>query len=156
MSTRANIIVKDQYGELIFYRHSDGYPKGAMPTLEKFLQYVKENRIRDNVEQAAGWLIILGREEYREAYKNESWANTKFDGEPSKPSHARNDGYGGNDWKVGAIEPATCIHGDIEYLYVIDLDKKTIRHCEAGMDGDYNASIPTKFYSGKFNQKVAA
>ena len=32
-----------------------------------------------------------------------------------------------NSWKVGAFEPTTEIHGDIQYLYVIDLDKQEIR-----------------------------
>lgn len=30
-------------------------------------------------------------------------------------------------WKCGAYEPSTCIHGDIEYLYEIDLQKKTLK-----------------------------
>lgn len=60
MSTRCNIIVKDGRDELIFYRHSDGYPEGAMPTLETFLALVKEGKVRSNVSQAAGWLILLG------------------------------------------------------------------------------------------------
>jgi hypothetical protein len=28
------------------------------------------------------------------------------------------------DWKVGAYEPTTSIHGDVEHIYVIDLVKK--------------------------------
>lgn len=104
MSTRANIIIKDEYDKLIFYRHSDGYPEGTLPTLEKFVDMVKDGKIRRNVEQASGWLIVLGREEYADEGLLE------------------NDYYG---WKVGAYEPSTCIHGDIEYLYIIDL-----RTCE--------------------------
>ncbi len=128
MSTRANIIVKDVNGdELIFYRHSDGYPEGALSTLEKFLGYVKDNRIRDNVGQAAGWLIVLGRDEYH------------------------GDGLDGMGWKVGSIEPTTCLHSDIDYLYVVDLGKKKITHRKAGRDSDYNTVIPRKFYGGKFN-----
>lgn len=129
MSTRANIIVKDGSDELIFYRHSDGYPEGAMPTLEKFLDMIKSGQLRDNVGQAAGWLIILGREEYGEARLTDSL---------------------GYSWKVGAIEPTTGIHGDIEFLYVIDLTKKTITHSETGRDADYNATVPAEFYRGKF------
>ena len=33
MSTRANIILKDSYDKLYFYRHCDGYPEGVAPTL---------------------------------------------------------------------------------------------------------------------------
>ena len=64
MSTRASIIIKDEDEKLIFYRHSDGYPTGTMPTLNKFLELVKSGKIRDNVGQSAGWLIILGALEY--------------------------------------------------------------------------------------------
>lgn len=131
MSTRANIIIKDASGdELIYYRHSDGYPDGAMPTLEKFMALVKEGKIRDNVGQAAGHLIVLGREEYA----SEGLLTSDF-----------------MSWKVGAIEPTTCIHSDIEFLYVLDLKSKTITHSETGRDGEYNATVPKDFYAGKFD-----
>jgi hypothetical protein len=50
--------------------------------------------------QSAGWLVIHGNKEY------------------SDKSH--------NGWKVGAYEPTTGIHGDIDYLYEIDLENKTL------------------------------
>lgn len=107
MSTRCNVIIKDSdFGttrELIFYRHCDGYPEGVAKTLGTFLKYVKSGRFRDNVGQSAGWLIVLGHQE---------------DGAESNSDFF--------DWKVGSYEPSTCIHGDIEYLYEIDLTKKTI------------------------------
>jgi len=108
MSTRAQIIIKDSDSELWFYRHSDGYPEGTMPTLNKFLEWVKSGRIRDNVEQSAGWLIIIGANEY--GNKNYEPGNDRFMG-----------------WKVGAYEPSIPEkHDDIEYLYTIDLVKKEI------------------------------
>ena len=110
MSTRANIIVKDSHDTLFFYRHSDGYPEGAVPLLEKFLGFVKEGLIRDNVGQAAGWLIMLGASEY-----------STMDRNILVPSQ---DGFSG--WKVGAIEPTTEIHGDVEYIYTVNLDTKEI------------------------------
>jgi hypothetical protein len=99
MSTRANIIIKDSYDKLWFYRHSDGYPEGALPTLKEFMRKVAKGDIRDNAMQSCGWLVIIGHEEYK--------------------AHQP-------DWKVGAYEPTTGQHGDIEYLYTIDLDKKVI------------------------------
>lgn len=78
-----------------------------MPTLEKFMKYVKAGKIRDNVQQAGGWLILLGSKEYN---------TTEPGGEPS-------------NWKCGSIEPCPPEkHGDIAYLYVLDLDKKTINN----------------------------
>lgn len=108
MSTRCNIVVKDSKGfreHLIFYRHCDGYPEGVLPLLTKFMTWVKEGKLRNNPEQSAGWLIVLGHQEY------------EILPEPSK------------DWQVGSIEPATQIHSDIEYLYVCDLSLLTIDIC---------------------------
>lgn len=110
MSTRANILIKDGYNQLWFYRQSDGYPEVTLPTLNKFLDWVKEGKIRNNVSQAAGWLILIGREEYFE--------DNKIPFEPS--------GDEIYSWKVGAYEPTTKQHGDIEYLYIIDLEKLEI------------------------------
>jgi len=123
MSTRANIIIKDNHEKLYFYRHSDGYEDGVMPSLNIFLNWVKEGKIRDNVSQAAGWLILLGAIEYGTIPKFET-EKSQFDWQKD---------YGDldtiippNNWKVGAYEPTTGIHGDIEYLYVIDLVSKKI------------------------------
>lgn len=105
MSTRANIVVKDSFkARMWFYRHSDGYPEGALPLLCRFMQDVTDGKLRDNASQAAGHLIMLGAREYEGVYPPGS----------------------GMDWKVGAIEPTTGQHGDIEYLYILDLEKKTI------------------------------
>jgi hypothetical protein len=113
MSTRAQIIVKDERQELWFYRHSDGYPEGTMPLLNKFIDYVKAGIIRDNVEQSAGWLVLFGAEEYKDQKEN-----------PLLPTSEES--FGG--WKCGSIEPCACRaqHGDIEYLYTVDLKAKTI------------------------------
>lgn len=128
MSTRCNIIIKDEHDQLFFYHHSDGYPEGVMPTLKKFLALVKKGKIRDNVGQAAGWLIMLGAMEYQTV-------EDKLFPEHKKLSYERDDDkidklikdFSPADWKVGAYEPSTGIHGDIEWLYTIDLEKKTIK-----------------------------
>lgn len=106
MSTRANVIIMDGYDQLYFYRHSDGYPEGALPTLKTFLQMVLSEQIRDNASQAAGWLILIGHEEYSDRL--------------NPPSESMR-------WKVGAYEPTSRIHTDVEFIYEIDLTKKEIR-----------------------------
>lgn len=115
MSTRAQVIVKDAYGdEVWFYRHSDGYPDGVKESLTKFLDYVKSGAIRDNTDQAAGWLVIIGHKEYLD--------NKYHFDEPQSGNNC----YG---WKVGAYEPcAPKQHCDIEYLYTIDLQDKKITY----------------------------
>lgn len=99
MSTRCNVIVKDNDQKLIFYRHSDGYPEGVKETLDIFCEMIKNGQLRRNVQQAAGWLIVLGHEEYALMNRGSSY----------------------NSWKVGAYEPTDNIHGDIEHLYEVDL-----------------------------------
>ncbi len=127
MSTRANIVLKDESGDTLwFYRHSDGYPEGTLPTLNKFMEWLNAGKIRDNVGQAGGWLIILGNTEYRNGSEN------------SLDWYGKNDEPGAeaklSGWKVGAYEPTTGQHGDIEYLYTIDLAKKTLDYREVGFD----------------------
>lgn len=108
MSTRCNIVLKSGRESLKFYKHSDGYPEHTMPILEKFLDGVKSGKYRDNVSQSAGWLIELGRTAWVEDMGLDACLSGMY------------------AWKVGYIEPTTCIHDDIEYLYTIDLVKKTI------------------------------
>ena len=123
MSTRANVILKDEQDKLIFYRHSDGYPEGTLPTLNEFLDLLKKGTIRNNVSQSAGWLIVIGANEYKTQYPPQ-------------------------DWKVGAYEPTTNIHGDIEYLYTIDLISKSIKvekvHCDYSTDKQTFTEISAK------------
>jgi hypothetical protein len=121
MSTRANIIVKKGDDKLFFYRHSDGYPECTMESLKTFCNMYKD-QLRDNVSQSAGWLILLGAVEYG------------FKGDLKDPS-GDNNKYEWNNWKVGAYEPTTGLHGDIEYLYIIDLDHKQLTCYEAKYRG---------------------
>lgn len=127
MSTRAQIIVKDRNGgELWFYRHSDGYPEGTLPTLQRFMEWVAGGKIRQNVEQAAGWLILIGADEYGQihTYRPEYSVRDKTREELVTPG----DDDGSCSWKCGAYEPCAhrYLHGDIEYLYTLNLGKLII------------------------------
>lgn len=128
MSTRCNIILEDEYTKqekntkLWFYRHSDGYPDGALPLLVEFMQYVINGSIRDNVSQAGGWLIMLGAEEY---------------GLKTKPN--KQDGFSG--WKVGSIEPTTNNHWDVDYIYNLDLQLKTISYQDYDEENDRKINV---------------
>jgi len=108
MSTRANVVIKDEHSSLWFYRHSDGYPECTAVSLIEFLSKHTKGSYRPNVGQSAGWLVIQGHKEY--------------DSETT-------------GWKVGAYEPTTGRHGDIEYLYVCDLDKMSITIYSSSWDG---------------------
>jgi hypothetical protein len=109
MSTRANVFLFNEWGDeagLWFYRHCDGYPEGLLPSLKIFCDWVQEGKIRDNPSQSGGWLILIGASEY------------ETDFEPS------GDAFSG--WKCGAYEPTFGEHGDIEFLYRVDLENKVI------------------------------
>lgn len=132
MSTRSNIKVIDDYTDesddspwkqpIWFYRHSDGYPEGALPLIKTFCEWVSQGRIRDNASQASGWLILLGAKEY-----DEEWVSTPTGLNRAKKATlfepANNDFSG---WKCGAIEPTHGEHGDIEFLYTIDLGNQLL------------------------------
>lgn len=123
MSTRCNIKVVDGNDTMWFYRHSDGYPEGTMPILKVFMKWLKDGKIRDNISQSAGWLIMLGALEYGTVPKCENDAPT-FEG---GRGYAKIDTIEApDDWKVGAIEPTSGQHSDIEWLYTINLVKKTL------------------------------
>jgi hypothetical protein len=124
MSTRCNVIIKDEDDQLIFYRHSDGYPDGALPTLKKFMQWVADGLIRSNVEQASGWLILIGADEYGDATDYKSSPTRTYRKEHILDPDPIDAGSG---WKCGAYEPSIDIHGDIEFLYTLDLKQITIQ-----------------------------
>lgn len=107
MSTRANIIIKDEYCTLYFYRHSDGYPSCTFEDLKGFVKDYTTNHFRLDAGQSAGHLILRGHAEYK------------------------TDGLLDNDsmsWKVGSYEPTDQIHGDVEYVYTINLIKRTLSY----------------------------
>ncbi len=99
MSTRANIIITDGQTTLYFYRHSDGYPKETGADLVEFCKGYSKH-LRDNPNQSGGWLIIHG--------------------------HNSMEKYAGYEWKVGNYEPTDKLHGDVEYIYVINLETRKI------------------------------
>lgn len=123
MSTRAGVILKDGDDELYFYRHSDGYPDGANPTLNKFLDYLKTGKIRNNISQAAGWLVLIGNDEY----VNEGYCGScqLFDSDKQPEDNYSN-------WKASSYEPCpkSHINDSLEWVYVIDVPKKTMKTYE--------------------------
>ncbi len=112
MGTRCNILITDAAGEKLWiYRHSDGYPEQVLPQLEELMEKVKQGLLRDNVGQFTGWLIVIGNKEYKRTRclptNDKEWQS----------------------WKCGAYEPTTGRHGDIDYLYRINLETQSVS-CE--------------------------
>ena len=125
MSTRCNVIIKDSGQTLFLYRHSDGYPDGAGADLIEFVQDYKSGAMRTNPCQSAGWLVVRGHFEYKAAapaHANdkgvEIWAASP---DRTGPRPNTKDSYDG--WECGAYEITDSLHGDVEYIYIIDLEK---------------------------------
>jgi hypothetical protein len=137
MSTRANVLIKDGRDKQWFYRHSDGYPSCTAESLKTFIKWLVDGKIRGNVGQGGSWLIILGnnetnkmikdmnKEDKERAKKNPDFAPRKYTSKDFGGSAKPSVGYSG--WKVGAYEITTEQHGDIAYLYTIDMEKETVR-----------------------------
>ena len=101
MSTRSNILVTDGQEKLLFYKHCDGYHTGQ-EILLKYMQEIKDGKLRNNVSQSAGWLIVFG-------YLNRTKSGN------------------GLDWQVGDYEPTDYYGSDIEYFYICDIKKMQIQ-----------------------------
>lgn len=110
MSTRANIIIQDQSTTLYFYRHSDGYPESTGEDLKEFCKGYSKN-FRADAMQSAGWLILHG-------------AGPSQDGINDRANKLYN-------WKCGDYEPTNGLHGDVEFVYIIDLDAMILEVREA-------------------------
>ena len=140
MSTRANVLVKDKYSEQWYYRHSDGYPSCTAESLKKFIQWLVDGKIRSNVCQGSPWLIVIGNQEYSES------DNIGGGKEPTGGTFG---------WKVGAYETTDGEHGDIAFLYTIDMKEKTVTIRDV-YDGSSNTYSYSDFLKTNFenNQRT--
>ena len=130
MSTRANVVLTETYTDsfkkshtekLMFYRHSDGYPEGVLPTLEKLSDWIRRGVVRNNLTQVAGWLVLLGAMEYNTIPEFKAEDGYCIDTDTIKDPR---------DWKVGAYEPCLGLAGDGEYLYTMDVRTGEIAYKE--------------------------
>lgn len=96
MSTRCNVIIKDENTKVQLYHHHDGYPEGVGQNLTEYMEEIKKlpqnesSKILSTPLSLAKWLCDEDREDEYE------------------------------------LEREVYLHGDIEYLYVIDLGEGTI------------------------------
>lgn len=93
MSTRCNVIIRQQGVQVVLYHHHDGYPEGVgMDLIERFGKNFRDEKAHVlSLSYAVNALIKDQNDEY--------------------------------EWCLR-------LHGDIEYLYTVDLERKTIV-CEA-------------------------
>lgn len=103
MSTRAHIRIKDGDEQIMLYHHHDGYPEGVGRDLKKFLRENCQN-YWDACEIANGLVKGGIKHEHKGLYSG-------------KVEVRADDEY----------EIATCIHGDEDYIYIIDCRAKTLK-----------------------------
>lgn len=104
MSTRAQVMVKGS--PILVYKHCDGYPDGVLPFLTEFIARFVKNRGND----PAYFLAQLLR---HNAISGEAEAKVG-DWSKDKPQYWPSNTFTG--WGLDCV-----VHGDIEYLYVVDL-----------------------------------
>jgi hypothetical protein len=127
MSTHAMVIITDGVDKVQFFRHSDGYPKETMKTLGKFMEWLKAGKIRDNVQQAAGWIILLG---YKERLDSAERLRKHYPNMPARiPFEPTAENIDPMGWSAGAYEPCDIDnkYGNI-HTYTINLVEKTLEH----------------------------
>ena len=127
MSTRCNVAIIDRHSfpevtPIMMYRHGDGYPDGVAKSLCTFVRWINARKLRDNASQSAGWLVLIGLQEYLEFHVTDFTefckagpreqrellqAATILDFEPR------------HDFGIGSYSPTRAIHGDIAYLHVV-------------------------------------
>lgn len=96
MSTRSNLIIKDDRNSIQLYRHSDGYPEsehGVIATLEQALEFC--------------WPLPRMEADDFAAAIVRAWKKN-----------------GGNIYIDGDYKGRESLHSDIEYYYVIEPDSE--------------------------------
>jgi hypothetical protein len=139
--------------QLFFYRQSDGNPERVLPVLRVYMKWIREGKLRNNLGKCAGWLTILGAIEYNNIPKYLYFKEKLGYVELNTILMPRN-------WRCGGFEPATGIHGDIEYLYEIDINnlELTVKKVSYTFDGqqmfeDYENEVHSVF-SMRQNKKL--
>ena len=105
---------------ILVYRHSDGYPEGAIPDLKNFLKWLG-GRIED-LEYTAANFIYWSKRNFEERYYNTDWGggkNKKWS-IPQDFNSILLIGFG--------ICEKDSFHGDIEYFYTV-ITNLTIKNC---------------------------
>lgn len=122
MSTRCNVIIKDDYDKIFFVRYCDGDPIGVLPSLKKFMLWIQNGNIRNNAIQAAGWLILIGAKEYENVYVGGgNWKKKETITEPYEINNKTEGLLSNYGWQCGAYDIVPALTKNIEYIYTLDL-----------------------------------
>lgn len=128
MSTRCQIGFTDgkSYSPILLYKHSDGYPKGILPILEKIVSAFVKDRGADG--------------EYLPAYIMREWAVRELRQKKTlREKYRKVNKKEPPAWYFGGVSVlgwgiTTDLHGDIEYLYVVNIATGSIRTVDTFSD----------------------
>ena len=112
MSTRCNIIIKDGAERIYLYHHHDGYPMGVGTELQDYLQ--------------RKW-----GESWRSYWCGTSIANDLVKGHINYP--LAKEPHEDDEYEV-----TYGLHGDVEYVYVINCRARTIRCYSIPWDDEFH------------------
>jgi len=110
MSTRCQIKVEG--ADVLFYKHSDGYPDGVLPTLEDVVAKFKTAR---GFFDGAYLLARIGQRFMNDSQASHTAIRKEWAEQGMKVSAT-------DDFDVTGYGYDTEIHGDIEYLYTVHED----------------------------------
>ena len=120
MSTRCHILFTDGDASLLTYKHSDGYPEGAIPLLREFWQwYPRTNRLE---YLTATWFYFCKRQS-EERIKGVDWNDWCDD--PMKTNELNTNHPVALSYGICADEE---IHGDTEHFYQVDIEDERVTH----------------------------
>lgn len=122
------------------YRHSDGYPKGVIPDLKKFLKW---NKGRNNdVEYQTANFIYWSKRKHEELYFNKDWQTGKVENPKLKWSDNKLTNMSSLHIGFGICD-VNEFHGDIAYFYevITQENKDTIIKCFEVIIKDWNKPI---------------
>lgn len=117
MSTRCHIQIKTDAGfyPCMIYKHSDGYPEGVLPFLQAFTTRFAAQRGNDY--------------EYFIAQCLRQWAIEQHLKEENDEFYKKSPEYRTNNLLTGW---GVCLqskpHGDIDYIYTVDLADKSVTY----------------------------
>jgi hypothetical protein len=116
MSTRCQILFKFEDGQVLTYRHSDGYPTGVLPDLVEFLKW---NEGRNNQSDYVVPNYFYWSKKHSEEYMDYDYKTGKIKRKKT-PIHKRK--MGGNEAVlIGyGLDYHGQFHGDIEYFYTVE------------------------------------